>query len=188
VAFTKILWPGLVLGVLAVGAVWLILRFLPDKWHPDTDAPIDAIVGGLLIIFAFIVGLTVTLQTSNLSDANTAASNEANSVGELYWYAHALSQPEHSRLQAELRNYTTVVVQQEWPLLGKHHSSPAASAAARAIRFDILSFQPTTATEKAVYPSMLNEVAVMFNARRDRVNIATDGGVPPILLEGIWTL
>ncbi|MDQ6948771.1 MAG: hypothetical protein M3256_21565, partial [Actinomycetota bacterium] len=68
-------------------------------------------------------------ETSNLSTASTAASVEANNIGELYWFAHSLPDPEHNRLQGLLRNYATIIAHQGWQLLGKGHTSPKASAA-----------------------------------------------------------
>lgn len=53
---------------------------------------------------------------------------------ELYWYSHVPSQREQARLQAELENYTNLVVHEEFPLLGHHQTSQKAQAAAFAIR------------------------------------------------------
>jgi hypothetical protein len=137
VGFVTILLPGLILGFVLAALVWGILRILPERLQPSVNSPVDTMVYALLLVFAFAVGLTVSQETSVLAATRAAAATEANSVGELYWYAHALSEPEHSKLQRLLRTYATVVVKQEWPLLGQHKSSPQASAAVRAIREDI---------------------------------------------------
>ncbi len=81
-----------------------------------------------------------------------------------------------------------MVVEKEWPLLGQHKSSEQASAAVRAIREDILGFQPNTPIEKAVYGSELAQVSDLFEARRARLDAATAGGVPAILIEGLIVL
>lgn len=188
VGFTTILLPGLVLGFALTALVWVGLRMIPEQFHPTGDAPVSTMVSGIILVFAFVLGLTVSQATSTLSAAKASAAEEANSVGELYWYAHALSEPEHSRLQGLLKTYTTVVVQQEWPRLGQHASSDRASAAVRAIREDILAFQPSTPVEKAVYGNELSQVANLFAARRARLDAAMAGGVPPILIEGLTVL
>jgi hypothetical protein len=188
VGFVTILLPGLILGFVLAALVWGILRILPERLQPSGNSPVDTMVYALLLVFAFAVGLTVSQETSVLAATRAAAATEANSVGELYWYAHALSEPEHSKLQRLLRTYATVVVKQEWPLLGQHKSSPQASAAVRAIREDILSFQPNTPIEKAVYSDELSQVSNLFTARRARVDAATAGGIPPILIDGLIVL
>ncbi len=188
VGFVTILAPGLILGFALAALVWGVLRVVPERLHPTGEAPIGTMVSGIILIFAFVLGLTVSQATSTLAAAKAAAATEANSVGELYWYAHALSEPEHSRLQGLLRVYTTMVVEQEWPLLGQHKSSEQASAAVRAIREDIQNFQPNTLIEKAVYGSELAQVSNLFAARRARLDAATAGGVPPILIAGLIVL
>jgi hypothetical protein len=101
--------------------------------------------------------------------------------------AHALSEPEHSRLQGLLRVYSRQVIK-DFPLLGQHLPSAQTYADLRAIREDILSFQPSLPIEKAVYGDMLTQVSKLFSARRTRVDAATDGGVPPILIQGLIVL
>ncbi len=81
-----------------------------------------------------------------------------------------------------------MVVEQEWSLLGQHKSGEQASAAVRAIREDIQSFQPNTLIEKAVYGSELAQVSNLFATRRARLDAATAGGVPPILIAGLIVL
>ncbi len=186
--FMTILLPGLILGFALAALAWGALRILPERFHPTGEAPVGTMVSGIILVFAFVLGLTVSQATSTLATAKASAATEANSVGELYWYAHALSEPEHSRLQGLLRRYTTLVIEQEWPLLGQHKSSEQTSAAVRAIRDDILGFQPNTPTEKAVYGSELSQVSNLFAARRARLDAATAGGVPPILIEGLILL
>jgi hypothetical protein len=188
VGFVTILLPGLVLGFALPLLAWGVMRILPERFHPTGDDPVGTMVGGIILVFAFVLGLTVSEETSTLAAAKAAAATEANSVGELYWYAHALSEPEHSRLQVLLRTYATVVVAQEWPLLGQHKSSEQASAAVRAIREDILVFQPATPIEKAVYSNELTQVSNLFTARRARLDAATAGGVPLILIQGLMVL
>jgi hypothetical protein len=58
----------------------------------------------------------------------------------------------------------------------------------RAIREDILAFQPSTPIEKAVYGEELTEVSNLFSARRARLDAATAGGVPRVLIQGLILL
>jgi len=179
---------GLAIGAVLALLAWGGLHVLPERFHPTGNDPMSTMVSGIILIFAFILGFTVSQESSTLAAAKTAAATEANSIGELYWYAHALSAPEHGRLQGLLRAYTTTVVQQEWPLLAQHESSEQASADVRAIREDILAFQPSNPIEKAVYGQELTEVSSLFSARRARLDAATAGGVPLVLIQGLILL
>lgn len=186
--FVTILLPGLILGFVVVALTWGALRLFPGLLHPTEDAPVGTMVSGIILVFAFVLGLTVSQETQTLDTARTAVATEANSIEELYWYAHTLPEPEHSKLQGLLRTYTTLVVKQEWPLLGQHKSSEQVSTTARAIQENILDFQPNTPTQNAIYRKELTQVSDLFAARHARVDAATSGGVPPILIEGLIVL
>jgi hypothetical protein len=179
--------PGVAIGLLLTLVIGLVLVFLPERFLPEGDPPGAELLGGLVLVFAFVLGLTVAQETSNLSSASSAASVEANNVGELYWFAHSLPEPEHSQLQGLLRAYATIVAKDEWPLLKKGQTSPKASAAVRAIRNDLIAFTPSTPKQDDMYRNALNQVSDLFNARRNRTALAA-GGVPPILLHGLAVL
>jgi hypothetical protein len=187
VGFVTILLPSLVLGIVLTFVVWTVLRVAPKRFRPTGEAPVGTMVSGIVLVFAFILGLTVSQESSTLAEARAATAAEANSIGELYWDAHALSEPEHSRLQGLLRLYAKQVIK-DFPLLGQHLPSPQVYADLRAIREDILGFQPSAPIEKAVYGDMLTQVSKLFSARRTRVDAATNGGVPPILIQGLIVL
>lgn len=185
--FLTILLPGIVGGGVLSYFAWASIHYLPERFHPEGPADVTVMLAGLVFIFAFILGIAVSAETSTISTAGTAASKEANSVGELWWYAHALPEPEHSKLQGLLRNYATVMVK-EWPLLGQHKVGAEGSAASRAVREDVLAYTPATAKEQALYAIELNEVSNLFEARRTRRDIATSSGIPSVLIDGIIVL
>ncbi|MGH3833805.1 MAG: hypothetical protein ACRDRS_25765 [Pseudonocardiaceae bacterium] len=141
-ALVTILLPALVLAVVLVFLVGGVMRFFPEKLHPRGDAPVGHMVSGIVLVFGFVLSLTVSQETGTFNGARNATALEANSVDELYWYAHALPEPEHSRLQGLLRAYTRQVIK-DFPLLGQHLPSEKTYAALRAVRNDIFSFQPS---------------------------------------------
>jgi hypothetical protein len=93
-----ILLPSLALGLGWIVVVQVALRFLPERLRPAGDVPASTMLSGIVLIFAFVLGLTVSQENTTLDAAGTATATEANSIGELYWDAHALAQAEHSRL------------------------------------------------------------------------------------------
>jgi len=188
VPFIKILLPGILGGGILAYFAWASTHYLPERLHPEGPADVTVMLAGLVFIFAFILGIAVSAETSTIGTAGTAASKEANSLGELWWYAHALPEPEHSQLHGLLRSYATIMVSKDWPLLGRHQIGPEGSAALRAIREDVLNYTPVTAKEQALYPNELTEVANLFEARRTRRDIVISGGIPPILIDGIIVL
>jgi hypothetical protein len=111
--FVTILLPGLILGFLVIALTWGAPRLFPGLLHPTEDAPVGTMVSGIILVFAFVLGLTVSQETQTLNTARAAAATEANTIEELYWYTHTPPEPEHTQLQNPLRTYTTLVVKQE---------------------------------------------------------------------------
>ncbi|MBV9312633.1 MAG: DUF4239 domain-containing protein [Pseudonocardia sp.] len=194
--FTTILLPALGLAVLVTGLAWGFWRVIPERFHPSGEAPISAMVSGIVLVFAFTLGLTVSQENTTIKEARDATFVEANSIGELYWYAHTLPEPGHSRLQGLLRDYTKQVVK-DFPLLGQHLPSEATYGALRAVRNEIVDYKPpvvnlvdyrsqTVANE--TYRNALIQVAELFKSRRARIQAATDEGVPDVLIYGLITL
>ena len=175
---TSILLPALLAGLVLTTAAWLLSR----QFSLKGAALPDQMLGGLLFLLAFVLGLTIASENSTLNAARSAASAEANAVAELWWIAHSVHQPEHAKLQALLKNYTTIVADKEWPLLATHKSSPDASAAVRAIRENLIHYTPHTPKEQIFYPTALSDVTDLFDARRARVAVAVSPGVPAALL------
>ena len=184
-AFETLLLPGLLAGV--VLAVCARLASTRLRIKPGAGL-VDMMVYALFLLMAIVLGLTISAESSTLNSARSAASSEANALGELWWIAHSVHQPEHAKLQALLKNYTTLVADKEWPLLATHKSSPDATAAVRAIRENLIHYTPHTPKEQIFYPTALSDATNLFNFRRARVAIAVSPGVPSVLLGALVLL
>jgi hypothetical protein len=40
--------------------VWAVLRVVPERLRPTGEAPVGTMVSGIVLVFAFILGLTVS--------------------------------------------------------------------------------------------------------------------------------
>ena len=65
--FVTILLPGLILGFVVVALAWGALRLFPGLLHPTEDAPVGTMVSGIILVFAFVLGLTVSQETQTLN-------------------------------------------------------------------------------------------------------------------------
>ena len=57
--FLTILLPGIVAGGLLTYFAWASTHYLPDRFHPDSSADVTVMLGGLVFIFAFILGIAL---------------------------------------------------------------------------------------------------------------------------------
>ena len=61
-----------------------------------------------------------------MNAAEDVVSDEANELAGIFWFAHALPQPEGRHIQKLTRSYAQVVVEEEWPAMEQGSSSPKA--------------------------------------------------------------
>src|SRR5215210_3418398 len=171
--------------VVAVGGLVLVQRLVPAErrmQHNDVAGFIYAVLG---VSYAVLLGLVLIAVWEKWNAADTLTADEANELAGLFWYAHALPQPEGRHIQELVRSYERVVVKEEWPLMAQGKSSPKAWDTLDELRGAILGLQPPKGAQQMGYDQMryeemLEQLHDLGNARRERL-LAAGQGLPPIL-------
>src|SRR5579859_1758502 len=104
-----------VLAALAAGAVYGLERLVPARqreMHNDVVGFVYAVIG---VAYAVLLGLVVVAAWNTLDMAKANTYTETNALLQLDWYGHSLPQPEHSQVEHLVEEYTTVVINTEWP-------------------------------------------------------------------------
>jgi hypothetical protein len=172
--------------VVAVGGLVVVQRLYSTerrKQHNDVAGFIYAVLG---VSYAVLLGLMLIAVWEQWNAAQDVASDEANELAGIFWFAHALPQPEGRHIQELARSYAEVVVEQEWPLMAQGRSSPKAWAILDELRATILGLKPPKGDAKQMgyeqmrYEEILVQLHDLGNARRERL-LAAEQGLPPIL-------
>ena len=171
--------------VLAVVGLVLVQRLVSTerrKQHNDVAGFIYAVLG---VSYAVLLGLMLIAVWEQWNAAQDVASDEANELAGIFWFAHALPQPEGRHIQEPARSYAQVVVEEEWPLMAQGRSSPKAWDTLDEMRGAILGLKPPKGAkqigyEQMRYEEMLVQLHDLGNARRERL-LAAEQGLPPIL-------
>jgi len=166
--------------VVAVVGLVLVQRLVPTerrKQHNDVAGFIYAVLG---VAYAVLLGLMLIAVWEKWDAAEATTTDEANELAGIFYWAHALPQPEGRHIQELVRSYARVVVEEEWPLMAKGRSSPQAWDTLDELRGAILGLEPTTGAQQARYTEMLAQLHDLGNARRERL-LAAEQGLPPIL-------
>jgi hypothetical protein len=166
--------------LIAVGGLMLVQRLYSTerrKQHNDVAGFIYAVLG---VAYAVLLGLMLVAVWESWNAAEAITTDEANELAGIFWFAHALPQPEGRHIQELVRSYAQVVVEEEWPLMAQGRSSPKAWATLDELRGTILGLEPTTGAQQMRYNEMLEQLNDLDNARRDRLLVAGQG-LPPIL-------
>src|SRR5215207_9731405 len=171
--------------VVAVGGVVLVQRLVPThrrKEHNDVAGFIYAVLG---VAYAVLLGLMLIAVWEKWDAAEATTIDEANELAGIFWWAHALPQPEGRHIQELVRSYAQVVEEEEWPLMAQGRSSPKAWATLDELRSAVLELAPPPAAQQvpysqARYNEVLEQLHGVGDARRERL-LAASEGLPIIL-------
>src|SRR5258708_5381262 len=114
------------LALLAAAAAYGMEKLVPARrreLHNDVVGFVYAVVG---VAYAVLLGLVVIAAWNTLDLARANAYAETDAPIQLDWYGHSLPQPQHPRVEDLVKEYTTVVIGTEWPLLARQQDSPRA--------------------------------------------------------------
>ena len=166
--------------VVAVGGLVIVQSLYSTerrKQHNDVAGFIYAVLG---VSYAVLLGLMLIAVWQKWDAAEAIATDEANELAGIFWYAHALPQPGGRHIQELARSYAQVVVEEEWPLMEQGRSSPKAWATLDELRATILGLDPPTGAQLVRYNQVLEQLHGLGDARRERL-LAANEGLAPIL-------
>src|SRR5215210_7065922 len=166
--------------LIAVGGVVLEQRLFSidrRKQHNDVAGFIYAVLG---VSYAVLLGLMLIAVWEQWNAAQDVASDEANELAGIFWFAHALPRPEGRHIQELARSYAEVVVNKEWPAMEQGEASPKAWATLDELRGTILGLDPPTGAQLVRYNQVLEQLHGLGDARRERL-LAASEGLAPIL-------
>jgi hypothetical protein len=172
--------------VVAVGGLVVVQRLYSTerrKQHNDVAGFIYAVLG---VSYAVLLGLMLVAVWEKWDAAEATTTDEANELAGIFWFAHALPQPEGRHVQGLVRSYARVVVDEEWPLMAQGGgSSPKAWDTLDELRGTILALEPPKGSKQRGYDQMryneiLEQLHDLGNARRERL-LAAGQGLPPIM-------
>jgi Protein of unknown function (DUF4239) len=161
--------------LVAVGGLVVVQRLYSTerrKQHNDVAGFIYAVLG---VSYAVLLGLMLIAVWEQWNAAQDVASDEANELAGIFWFAHALPQPEGRHIQQLARSYAQVVVEEEWPLMEQGSSSPKAWATLDELRATILGLDPPTGAQQVRYNQVLEQLHALGDARRERLLAANEG-------------
>jgi len=161
--------------VVAVGGLVLVQSLYSTerrKQHNDVAGFIYAVLG---VSYAVLLGLMLIAVWEQWNAAQDVASDEANELAGIFWFAHALPQPEGRHIQELARSYAEVVVEEEWPLMEQGRSSPKAWDTLDELRGTILGLDPPTGAQLVRYNQVLEQLHALGDARRERLLAASEG-------------
>lgn len=160
----------------SVGTVAVVRRYTSNKHHGEHH---NEVLGMLLsavgLFSAIVIALAVFVVWDHLTTARQAEVDEGASLIALYQDAAALPEPARTQVETSIRDYTTSMIQDEFPSLARGESSDATERSMAVMSRDVHQRLGSTSA-----PDLVTSVA---RAQYELV-LAGDEGMPALL----WAL
>jgi hypothetical protein len=178
---------GCVLAAVAAVALVVIVDVLSSRFGKSkVDEAPDGVAsshGGAMIkslfLMAFALGLILPWTTNDSARQNTYA--EAQAVIEAYWQANRLPAAEAAIVHNDLRNYTTFVINDEWPVMATGELSQQGWTMLDNMRGSLMALNYADKFSSDADTAVLNQVSDIYAARRQRA-VDADASLPEAVI------
>jgi hypothetical protein len=119
-----------------------------------------------LFLLAFAIAIVVPWTTADSARENTYA--ESRALVEAYWAAAALPAPEGRDIQADLRDYTGLLVGDEWRLMEKGRLTDEGWSRLEALRTKVLNLPVANDDQKDDRTAVLEQIQALETTRGQR--------------------
>jgi hypothetical protein len=174
---------GAALASVAVYA--MVGRVLPGRWR-KTDVEesegfaiesVNVLIG---LLFSILLAFLIATVLSDYDKASSDAQDEANAIGAVHSLARGVSGPAQALWKGDSKNYTMLVINDDWPLMQRHEASEPAWTALGKLRNDIFALQPANDLEQKIQDKAIDKVQDIFDSRRTRVGLV-NAGIPDFM-------
>ena len=127
---------------------------MPLPIRESANAVTGIIYGAIYVLYGITLAFSLYLANQEASEARETVEREAGSLEGIFEIAEQLPQPERDRIQELTESYARVVVEEEWPLMGrgaKSQESSQAEALIDELQKTVVDFEPDTSAEQALY-------------------------------------
>ncbi|MFN5757547.1 MAG: hypothetical protein ACK54F_13065 [Planctomycetia bacterium] len=172
----SIILGGIVASIVLVAVVRKLFSKDVLRQGHDITGNVLSVVGTL---YAVLLGLVVVDALVRFEHAVDVVQHESNALADIFLLSEKLPEPQRDRLKEICKTYAHQVVEQEWPLMEQGLMSTDARDSAFSLTRALNDFEPTTESQKAVYPMILEQIRELWDARRERSGTA-HVGIPAV--------
>ncbi|NUR30929.1 MAG: DUF4239 domain-containing protein [Catenulispora sp.] len=173
---------GIIVAVLILTYIALRLtqRFIPHHRREPHNDVAGFIFAAVSVVFAVPLAFVVVALWTNNDTAKQTSFKEANELAGIYWVARQMPLPLGAQMEHQALEYANTVIDDEWPLLAEHRTSPKATELVYRLRDSVFTFKPSNAAEQVEYDHALTHVEALAGERRQRLNQAEES-LPKLL-------
>ena len=169
-----------VMPTLAAGGALLVRRTVGVEVlarHNDVAGFIYAVIG---VVYAVLLGFTAIIVWEQFRRAQEGAELEANALADLFRDAQVFPAEARDQMEARLRDYARLVVEEEWPAMAAGQSSPETWRAYNLLWRSYHEFFPQDDHQRTWYAESVQRMNLLADHRRSRL-LSVRSGVPAVM-------
>jgi hypothetical protein len=173
--------------IVSLGGLLLVRRYVIPRlhFHDGVNDAVSGTVQSIGVFYGITVGLIAVGAWTNYQSSMGLVSQEAAAIGVLYRDVNTYPEPFRTQLQTSLVDYINNVIDIEWPAQQKEQILNTNVPVITKIQTAILSYEPTTESQKIMQAETLSAFTNLVNARRLRID-AVGSGLSLVMWSVIW--
>jgi hypothetical protein len=159
---------------LSLFAVFITKRYISHKLHYQDNATVGSISGLIGIIYGVLTGFICLYLINNQDHASYAVQAEADASANIYRSTGWLPQPAQANVANDLKNYLSLVINKEWPLMRDFKNADQGGDPIIKKMFDDLrTFIPATSSDSTNLQNLMTQINELYNARHQRLSLSS---------------
>jgi hypothetical protein len=180
---------GVPIAAAALAVIVFVLgdRVRPSEWRQTDDESPGALVVELInTLFLAVAAFVVVICWQQYDNAHNHTVAESKALVDVYWTAHGLPEPDHSKIQGLVKDYTESVVTEEWTTMDRDHKlDQSTQDILDTLRDTVAAVQSPDSDVTDLRASALAGLDAVAQARQDRA-LDTNLGMPGFLYTALW--
>jgi len=165
-------------GTLVIGWVGLFgMRSWVSNLHGEKNhnEVVSYFLAAVVLFYGVMVGLIAVGVWEQFSSTDEKVALEASALAAVYRDVSAYPEPDRSRLQGDLREYTRSVIDKSWPLQRRGLQPTETTQILWRFQADLEAFQPTTTSQSLLHEEVLHAYNNLVSLRQMRLHNVGSG-------------
>lgn len=168
-------------GPAVTGLVWS-RDFIYKFFHvsQDSNDAVNLFSGAIGVVYGLLLGMVAVANWNDFNETQTIITKEAAAIIGFHKIVTGFGTKAASKLQEDALKYTHMILELEWPLHAHGLISDECAPILSELHQDLLSFNPASLRQQAIFSDALLSFNKMAEYRSMRFDAVKDVGVPSV--------
>jgi hypothetical protein len=159
-------------GVVSAAGAFVLARIIRDREVEPEDVTIGFLGPSLAAIYLLVLALALATEWQTIGTAQSAVSNEAVAIRQLYLSASGLPTAAANNLRAQVRDYATTVVNHDWPEMERGTLDERSDQLLTTMSTYVIKLNVQTASAATAQQYAIGEISILATSRAGRASAA----------------